>query len=151
MFALGIITASKKNALHWDYTPARKRGRVRGTLHGLSAWRAPHPSPLPASGEREHTELADATSPVEPRRLALGDLDRALDVLAAGADVGEHVDQDEIGERRGRLFAHRSLPAGGARAFRRLTKDRVLGIGRPDRVLVIRIERVGQIPDRRLQ
>src|SRR6478672_4894152 len=62
-------------------------------------------------------------SSVQPHRLALGDLDRALGVLAPGADVGEHVEDDEIGKRRGRLLAHLAEPARGERALGRLTED----------------------------
>src|SRR6266849_1229875 len=42
--------------------------RVRWTLHGLSAWLSPpHPDPLPARGEREHTELAAPADPIPPQ------------------------------------------------------------------------------------
>ena len=43
--------------------------------------------------------------------MALGDLDRTLGVLAAGADVGEHVEDDEVGERRRGLFSDRTQTA----------------------------------------
>src|SRR5262245_23723800 len=52
-----------------------------------------------------------APSAVEPCCLALGDLDRALGIFAAGADVGEHVEDDEIGKRRGCLLADRAQSA----------------------------------------
>src|SRR5262249_58381826 len=76
-----------------------------------------------------------SASPVQPCRLALGNLDRALGVLATGADIGEHVEDDEIGKRRCRLLADRAEAADGQRALCRLAEDRVLGIGRPHRVL----------------
>ena len=90
------------------------------------------------------------SSAIEPRRLPLGDLDAALGVLAAGADIGEHVEDDEVGERRRRLLADRSQAARGQRALGRLAEDRVLGIGRPDRVLSYAL-RVSEISDRCLQ
>src|SRR5262249_34909032 len=51
--------------------------------------------------------------PIQPLRLAFGDLDRTLSILATGARIGEHVEHDEVGERRRRLLADRSLPAPG--------------------------------------
>src|SRR5262245_7873191 len=65
-------------------------------------------------------------SSVEPHRLTLGDLDRGLGVLASGTDVGEHVEDDEVGKRRGRLLADRAKPARGERALGGFAENRVL-------------------------
>ena len=52
------------------------------------------------SNQKKHLPIRLITDPVTVERVALtlGDLDRALGVLAAGAVVGEHVEHDEIGE-----------------------------------------------------
>src|SRR3954471_6388414 len=49
--------------------------------------------------------LARESGPVDALELALGHADRALGVLAAGADIGEHVEHHEVGDRRRGLLA----------------------------------------------
>src|SRR5262245_52483986 len=88
---------------------------------------------------------------IDPGELALRDLYRILDVLAAGAIVGEHVEQDEVGNRGGRFLADRAEATGRQRALGCLAEHRALGVAGPYRVGVIGIERVGQIADRRFE
>ena len=53
---------------------------------------------------------------IDTLQLSLGNRDRALGILRAGAVVGEHVDHQEVGDRRRRLLA------GGANAGNRITR-----------------------------
>src|SRR5579885_3697155 len=59
------------------------------------------------------TEAGNGVSPVNPLQLPLGDGDRAFDVLTARAVVGEHIQDEEIRDRGGRLFADGAQPSGG--------------------------------------
>src|SRR5438105_15783663 len=73
-----------------------------------------------AGGAGAPPAVAMPASAVEPRRLAFGDLDRAFGVLAAGADIGEHVEHDEVGKCRRRLLADRAESARRQRTLGRL-------------------------------
>src|SRR5690349_10826179 len=55
--------------------------------------------------------------PVNPLQLPLRDGNRAFHVLAAGAVVGEHVENDEICDGGRGFLADRTQSAGGERAF----------------------------------
>src|SRR6202163_4837659 len=83
--------------------------------------------------------------PIDPPRLTLRHRDRAFRVLAAGEVIGEHVEHEEVGDRRRRLLADRAEAAGGERALAGLPEDGSLGIGRPHRVGVVGIEAVSEI------
>jgi hypothetical protein len=88
---------------------------------------------------------------INPLELPLRDLDRALGVLAAGADGREHVEQHEVGERRGCLLADRAEAADRQRPLADVAVDRPLGVGGPHRVRLVGIEGVGEVSLRRLQ
>src|SRR5215470_19304243 len=77
---------------------------------------------------------------IDAAELALRNLHRILDVFAASAIVSEHVEQDEVGNRGGRLFADRAETTGGQCALGRLAEHDALGVGGPYRVGVIGIE-----------
>src|SRR6476469_8045674 len=84
-------------------------------------------------------------SAIDTLQLPLGNRDRTLRVLAPGAVVGEHVDDDEVGDRGRRLLADRTEPACGACARGDVAERRGLRIGGPYRVLVVSVEAVRQV------
>src|SRR5262249_62180422 len=65
-----------------------------GPRNGVPATRASRGAPR-GDERRRHSASPKHALPVQPQRLALGDLDRALGLLAARADVCEHVEHDD--------------------------------------------------------
>src|SRR5262245_38847763 len=117
-----------RSALSRSHAPASRSGTLTSstapaiaTLPGGSAdGSAWQPAPAGAAA-------LQPASPIQTYRLPLGDLDRTFCVLAPGADIGEHVEDDEVGKRGRRLLADRTETAGGQGALGRLAKHRVLG------------------------
>src|SRR5471032_322097 len=71
------------------------------------------------------------SSAIDALQLPLGNRDGALGVFAAGAVVGEHVDDEEVGDRGCRLLADLADAGRGQRTFARLLEHRVLRVGGP--------------------
>src|SRR5450631_1828752 len=70
---------------------------------------------------------------IDTLQLPFGNRDRALGIVASGAEVGEHVDHQEVGDR-GRGLLPGSADAGGRkRALASLAEHRVLRISGPHR------------------
>ena len=65
-------------------------------------------------------------SAIDALQLPFGNRDRALGVLAAGAEVREHIDHQEVGDRGRRLFAGLADAGGRKRALAGLAEHRVL-------------------------
>src|SRR5450759_3762515 len=81
-------------------------------------------------------------STIDALQLPLGNRDRSLGVLAAGAVVRKHVDHQEVGDRGRRLLAGRADAGSGKRALAGLAEHLILRIGSPHRRSVISIERM---------
>src|SRR5712672_4153530 len=90
-------------------------------------------------------------SAINALQLPLGNRDRTLGVFAAGAVVGEHVDDEEVGDRGRRLLAGRADAGSGKRTLTGVTEHFVLRIGLPHRSRVVAFERVGEITPRTRQ
>src|SRR5262245_10656009 len=83
------------------------------------------------------------SSAIKPLRLPLGDRDRTFDIFTAAAEIGEHVEHDEVGQGRRRLLSDRSKSAGRQRALGNVPAYGQLRIGGPDRVLFVSDEAGG--------
>src|SRR5450759_1416122 len=79
-------------------------------------------------------------STIDALQLPLGNRDRALGVLAAGAVVRNHVDHQEVGDRGRRLLAGRADAGSGKRALAGLAEHLILRIRRPHRRGIIGVE-----------
>src|SRR5262249_18272741 len=109
---------------------------------------SPHPGRGEESASASHLNAAAAILPplhhltVQPPGLALGDRNGAFHIFATGAVVREHVDDEEVGDRRRSLLADRAEMTGGERALGAVAERRALRVGGPYRIGVVGVERV---------
>ena len=80
---------------------------------------------------------------INPLQLPLRDRDGALGVFASGAVVGEHIDDQEVGDRGRRLFARMADAGSRQRTLAGVAEYFVLRVSRPDRRLVVGFEACG--------
>src|SRR5690242_19708717 len=83
------------------------RSKRSAPHHETKSLRPNHPPPCGGG-------IGRALRAIDALERPLGVRDRALHVIAAGAVVGEHVDDDEVGDRARRLLADRAEAARGA-------------------------------------
>src|SRR5581483_5378585 len=102
------------------------------------------------TGGRSNPPAGIVVSTIDTLKLTLRNRDRALYVLAACAVVREHVEDDEVGNRRRRLLADRTEAARRERTLGDVAIRRVLRIRGPDRILVVGVEAVREVALRRL-
>jgi hypothetical protein len=75
---------------------------------------------VPSCERRSHNR-PQRCSAIDALKLALCELDRPLEILAAGGVARKHVDQHETGNGRSCLIADRIEPAERQRALRKIS------------------------------
>src|SRR5262249_7949344 len=79
-----------------------------------------------------------------------GALRRFLRALRAGGRLAEHIDEDEVAERRRRGGAEMTRIGVVAHHLGRVPEGRVLGVRRPNRIILIGLQRLRNVAVRRL-